>query len=141
MQFWYVSCLLKCRLALIICCFSNENLSCSFFYSTWSQIVFWMKALNSNDQIDAESLKLEENRGRPVKSTNVNIIHNQALLSGLAYCISSCSMILVNKFLLSSYDFNAGISLMLYQVTCHKRFLIYSPWEIAVFIHLNNSLR
>ncbi|GJV06635.1 GDP-mannose transporter GONST1 isoform X2 [Tanacetum coccineum] len=39
----------------------------------------------------------------------------QALLSGLAYCLSSCSMILVNKYVLSSYDFNAGISLMLYQ--------------------------
>ena len=39
-----------------------------------------------------------------------------ALLSGLAYCFSSCGMILVNKLVLSSYDFNAGISLMLYQV-------------------------
>lgn len=43
-------------------------------------------------------------------------IPNQALLSGLAYCVSSCSMILVNKFVLSSYNFNAGIFLMLYQV-------------------------
>ncbi|KAJ3681465.1 hypothetical protein LUZ60_015954 [Juncus effusus] len=42
-------------------------------------------------------------------------VPNQALISGLAYCISSCSMILVNKFILSSYNFNAGISLMLYQ--------------------------
>ncbi|XP_010256609.1 PREDICTED: GDP-mannose transporter GONST1 [Nelumbo nucifera] len=37
------------------------------------------------------------------------------LLSGTAYCISSCSMILLNKFVLSSYGFNAGISLMFYQ--------------------------
>ncbi|CAA6655129.1 unnamed protein product [Spirodela intermedia] len=37
------------------------------------------------------------------------------LLSGLAYCISSCSMILLNKVILSSYGFNAGISLMMYQ--------------------------
>ncbi|KAF6153530.1 hypothetical protein GIB67_027397 [Kingdonia uniflora] len=37
------------------------------------------------------------------------------LLSGLAYCISSCSMILLNKIVLSSYGFNAGISLMFYQ--------------------------
>ncbi|WOH02297.1 hypothetical protein DCAR_0521686 [Daucus carota subsp. sativus] len=37
------------------------------------------------------------------------------LLSGTAYCISSCSMILLNKIVLSSYAFNAGISLMLYQ--------------------------
>lgn len=42
-------------------------------------------------------------------------IQNQALLSGFAYCISSCSMILVNKYVLSGYDFNAGISLMVYQ--------------------------
>ncbi|XP_050237117.1 GDP-mannose transporter GONST2-like [Mercurialis annua] len=37
------------------------------------------------------------------------------LVSGTAYCISSCSMILLNKVVLSHYDFNAGISLMLYQ--------------------------
>ncbi|OAY57751.1 GDP-mannose transporter GONST2 [Manihot esculenta] len=37
------------------------------------------------------------------------------LLSGTAYCISSCSMILLNKVVLSSYNFDAGISLMLYQ--------------------------
>ncbi|KAL2471001.1 GDP-mannose transporter GONST2 [Abeliophyllum distichum] len=37
------------------------------------------------------------------------------LLSGTAYCLSSCSMILLNKIVLSSFAFNAGISLMLYQ--------------------------
>ncbi|KAJ0083885.1 hypothetical protein Patl1_31136 [Pistacia atlantica] len=37
------------------------------------------------------------------------------LLSGAAYCVSSCSMILLNKVVLSSYNFNAGISLMFYQ--------------------------
>uniref|UniRef100_A0A0E0KKY8 Uncharacterized protein n=1 Tax=Oryza punctata TaxID=4537 RepID=A0A0E0KKY8_ORYPU len=37
------------------------------------------------------------------------------LLSGISYCIASCSMILLNKVVLSSYNFNAGISLMLYQ--------------------------
>ncbi|KAM0941438.1 putative sugar phosphate transporter domain-containing protein [Dioscorea sansibarensis] len=37
------------------------------------------------------------------------------LLSGLAYCISSCSMILLNKVVLSGYGFDAGVSLMLYQ--------------------------
>ncbi|KAL5648871.1 hypothetical protein ACJX0J_039680, partial [Zea mays] len=42
--------------------------------------------------------------------------HNQALLSGLAYCISSCSMILVNKFVLSSYGLSALVFLMLYQI-------------------------
>ncbi|KAL6512207.1 hypothetical protein OROHE_019819 [Orobanche hederae] len=37
------------------------------------------------------------------------------LLSGTTYCISSCSMILLNKIVLSSYACDAGISLMLYQ--------------------------
>ncbi|XP_044504946.1 GDP-mannose transporter GONST2-like [Mangifera indica] len=37
------------------------------------------------------------------------------LLSGTAYCITSCSMILLNKVVLSGYNFNAGISLMFYQ--------------------------
>ncbi|KAM1205218.1 hypothetical protein ACFX1X_006175 [Malus domestica] len=37
------------------------------------------------------------------------------LLSGTAYCISSCSMILLNKVVLSGYYFNAGVSLMFYQ--------------------------
>eukprot|EP01018_Ginkgo_biloba_P034579 Gb_40369 [translate_table: standard] len=33
----------------------------------------------------------------------------------MAYCVSSCSMILLNKVVLSGYSFDAGISLMLYQ--------------------------
>ncbi|KAJ6670711.1 GDP-MANNOSE TRANSPORTER GONST2 [Salix viminalis] len=37
------------------------------------------------------------------------------LISGTAYCISSCGMILLNKIVLSTYNFNAGISLMFYQ--------------------------
>ncbi|KNA21058.1 hypothetical protein SOVF_046740 isoform B [Spinacia oleracea] len=37
------------------------------------------------------------------------------LVSGAAYCFSSCSMILLNKVVLSTYNFNAGISLMFYQ--------------------------
>ncbi|KAL6522111.1 hypothetical protein OROMI_031988 [Orobanche minor] len=36
-------------------------------------------------------------------------------LSGTTYCISSCSMILLNKIVLSGYACDAGISLMLYQ--------------------------
>uniref|UniRef100_A0A2P2L9Y6 GDP-mannose transporter GONST1-like n=1 Tax=Rhizophora mucronata TaxID=61149 RepID=A0A2P2L9Y6_RHIMU len=68
------------------------------------------------DETDLEGGKLEEDSNKTMRSSNTAAkIHNQALLSGLAYCISSCSMILVNKFVLSSYDFNAGISLMLYQ--------------------------
>ena len=77
--------------------------------------VFTMKTFN-NDEIDLEGGKLEKDREKTTRSAKTGKIHNQALLSGLAYCISSCSMILVNKYVLSSYDFNAGISLMLYQV-------------------------
>nr|GMC60801.1 probable inactive receptor kinase At5g10020 [Ipomoea batatas] len=36
-------------------------------------------------------------------------------VSGTAYCLSSCAMILMNKVVLSSYSFSAGISLMFYQ--------------------------
>ncbi|RVW86889.1 GDP-mannose transporter GONST1 [Vitis vinifera] len=73
-----------------------------------------MKPLGS-EETDLEDGKLEKDREKSVRSNRVVRIHNQALLSGFAYCISSCSMILVNKFVLSSYDFNAGISLMIYQ--------------------------
>ncbi|OAY55044.1 GDP-mannose transporter GONST1 isoform X2 [Manihot esculenta] len=75
---------------------------------------FSMKS-HENDEIDLEGGKLEKDRDKMARSNRVFKIQNQALLSGLAYCISSCSMILVNKLVLSSYDFNAGISLMLYQ--------------------------
>ncbi|KAJ7945238.1 GDP-mannose transporter GONST1 [Quillaja saponaria] len=73
-----------------------------------------MKPFNNND-LDMESGNLEKDKEKLLRSSKVVKVHNQALLSGLAYCLSSCSMILVNKFVLSSYDFNAGISLMLYQ--------------------------
>ncbi|KAK3038574.1 hypothetical protein RJ639_028025 [Escallonia herrerae] len=72
-----------------------------------------MKAIG-NDEMDVEGGFLGKGREK-ARSTMLVKIHNQALLSGVAYCISSCSMILVNKYVLSSYDFNAGISLMLYQ--------------------------
>lgn len=65
-----------------------------------------------HDGVDLEDGKIGKSGDKPIQRK----IHNRALLSGLAYCISSCSMILVNKFVLSSYNFNAGIFLMLYQV-------------------------
>ncbi|KAK9167195.1 hypothetical protein Scep_002386 [Stephania cephalantha] len=68
-----------------------------------------------NDESDLEEGKLEKDTDKLIRGSKLVKIHNQAVLSGLAYCISSCSMILVNKFVLSSYDFNAGISLMVYQ--------------------------
>ncbi|KAL8527380.1 hypothetical protein ACS0TY_005299 [Phlomoides rotata] len=74
-----------------------------------------MKTPYNNDENDVEGQRLEKSKATGVQSKGVRSIQNQALLSGLAYCLSSCSMILVNKYVLSSYDFNAGISLMLYQ--------------------------
>ncbi|XP_018827633.1 GDP-mannose transporter GONST1 isoform X2 [Juglans regia] len=68
-----------------------------------------------NKDNDLETGKLIKDGEKTARSNRVLKIPNQALLSGFAYCISSCSMILINKFVLSSYDFNAGISLMLYQ--------------------------
>ncbi|KAF3795588.1 GDP-mannose transporter [Nymphaea thermarum] len=40
---------------------------------------------------------------------------SHALISGSCYCVCSCSMILLNKVVLSTYGFDAGVSLMLYQ--------------------------
>ncbi|CAI0474142.1 unnamed protein product [Linum tenue] len=74
---------------------------------------FAMKS-HENGEIDLEDGKSEKPVDKVIRSNKL-MVHNQALLAGLAYCISSCSMILVNKFVLSSYNFNAGISLMLYQ--------------------------
>lgn len=68
-----------------------------------------------NDDTDLEHGQVAKDRDKAVRGNRPIRIHDQALLSGLAYCISSCSMILVNKFVLSGYDFNAGISLMFYQ--------------------------
>jgi hypothetical protein len=65
---------------------------------------------------DLEDVKELKDRDSPSHFLRLPNIQNQSLLSGLAYCIASCSMILVNKFVLSGYGFNAGIFLMLYQV-------------------------
>ncbi|KAJ8443738.1 hypothetical protein Cgig2_029643 [Carnegiea gigantea] len=69
----------------------------------------------SGHEVDMENGNLEGEKARAIRTSKAIKIPNQALLSGMAYCISSCSMILINKFVLSSYDFGAGISLMLYQ--------------------------
>ncbi|KZV38199.1 hypothetical protein F511_40379 [Dorcoceras hygrometricum] len=74
-----------------------------------------MNAHGNSDEADAEIGRPENNREKESQSKIGFTLHNQALLSGIAYSVSSCSMILVNKYVLSSYNFNAGISLMLYQ--------------------------
>ncbi|KAL3620324.1 GDP-mannose transporter gonst1 [Castilleja foliolosa] len=82
---------------------------------TASRTSLGTKAPINNDDTDIEIGKLEKDRERGIRNKRGVTLHNKALLSGLAYCFSSCGMILVNKYVLSSYDFNAGISLMLYQ--------------------------
>jgi GDP-mannose transporter len=66
---------------------------------------------------DLEDVKVSKDKDGPSRFLRLPNMQNKSLLSGLAYCIASCSMILVNKFVLSGYGFSAGISLMLYQVT------------------------
>ena len=68
------------------------------------------------DDNDLEDGKASKERESSIQSLGLPKIQNRAFLSGLAYCISSCSMILVNKFVLSGYGFNAPVFLMLYQV-------------------------
>ncbi|KAH1255390.1 GDP-mannose transporter GONST1 [Glycine max] len=75
-----------------------------------------MKPSSPNEEHhDLENAKSDKDKVRTPRNGRGVKVYNQALLSGLAYCFSSCGMILVNKLVLSSYDFNAGISLMLYQ--------------------------
>ncbi|KAM2604630.1 hypothetical protein TB2_033515 [Malus domestica] len=78
------------------------------------RFVFAMSSFDKNET-DLEGGKLQKDGDKSTRGNKVVKIQNKALLSGLAYCLSSCSMILVNKFVLSSYNFDAGISLMLYQ--------------------------
>eukprot|EP01018_Ginkgo_biloba_P012426 Gb_30486 [translate_table: standard] len=68
-----------------------------------------------NDDIDLEDSDMEKDVERTVRELGFIKVRNQALVSGLAYCLSSCSMILLNKVVLSGFNFGAGISLMFYQ--------------------------
>lgn len=90
-----------------------------------------MKTLG-DDEIDVEGGKFEKDKEKMIRSARVVRMNNQALLSGIAYCMSSSSMILVNKYVLSSYGFNAGISLMLYQVN-FRIDVFYIIFVIPVF--------
>lgn len=73
----------------------------------------YMSTKSPAEDNDLETGKTEKER--LLQNSRMVKIPNRALLSGLAYCLSSCSMILINKLVLSSYNFNAGISLMMYQ--------------------------
>ena len=59
---------------------------------------------------------------------------NQGLISGLSYCLCSCSMILLNKVVLSGYNFNAGISLMCYQVSIIRLYYFQESLNIMIGI-------
>jgi len=59
--------------------------------------------------------KVEKDVERTVREHGFIKVRNQALISGLAYCLSSYGMILLNKVVLSGYNLDAGISLMFYQ--------------------------
>ncbi|GFZ01620.1 golgi nucleotide sugar transporter 2 [Actinidia rufa] len=87
---------------------SIHNMSKDAEHRVESDRFSWGSKASSGDSvnllIDADE-KREHGSGRK----------SGPLLSGTAYCISSCSMILLNKVVLSSYAFNAGISLMFYQ--------------------------
>lgn len=68
-----------------------------------------------SDDIDVEHGEVEKDVERTVREHGFIKARNQALISGLAYCLSSCSMILLNKVVLSGYNLDAGVSLMFYQ--------------------------
>ncbi|CAA0813192.1 GDP-mannose transporter GONST1 [Striga hermonthica] len=74
-----------------------------------------MKNPINKDDTDVENGRFEKDLEKSLRNKRGLTVHNQAFLSGLSYCLSSCGMILVNKYVLSSYGFNAAISLMLYQ--------------------------
>ncbi|KAH7442886.1 hypothetical protein KP509_02G005800 [Ceratopteris richardii] len=59
------------------------------------------------------SLSLIEKGEVEVKRSYVR--NRQAVLSGAAYCLCSCSMVLLNKLVLSGFNLDAGISFMFYQ--------------------------
>ncbi|CAB4289174.1 unnamed protein product [Prunus armeniaca] len=89
--------------------FDLENIG-AIEAAKWIRTVFHPYVLYFQNEFSQPIYGDKATRGNKVVKSQ-----NQALLAGLAYCISSCSMILVNKFVLSSYNFDAGISLMLYQ--------------------------
>ncbi|KAL6518727.1 GDP-mannose transporter gonst1 [Orobanche hederae] len=97
---------------------SVDQISSPVRRETASRSYFWSgtKTPINNDDADMENGRLLKDGEKAVRNKRVLLkLHNRALLSGLAYCFSSCGMILVNKYVLSSYDFNAGITLMVYQ--------------------------
>eukprot|EP00250_Pteridium_aquilinum_P019231 c24358_g1_i1 orf=813-1910(-) len=62
------------------------------------------------------SSQLEDGTPDTVSEEKSNFVRNrQAIVSGAAYCLCSCSMVLLNKVVLSGYNLDAGISFMFYQ--------------------------
>lgn len=95
---------------LTIFCFNQR---CLFILFIYHSIKFQLVQCRTSNGTQAASDVVFDDNGKQHDG-----IESQSgpLLSGIAYCISSCCMILLNKVVLSSYNFHAGISLMLYQV-------------------------
>ncbi|KAJ7541633.1 hypothetical protein O6H91_10G067900 [Diphasiastrum complanatum] len=68
-----------------------------------------------NEAADVELGGQEKEVEKPVRERPFAKSRHQPITSGLAYCLCSCSMILLNKIVLSGYNLDAGISLMFYQ--------------------------
>ncbi|KAH1046337.1 hypothetical protein J1N35_037121 [Gossypium stocksii] len=66
-----------------------------------------------NDDLDLENGKLEKDRNKTVRSNKAVKIQNQALLSGLAYCLSSCSMVLQQTFMCDSINQLKSVSYLI----------------------------
>ncbi|GER41054.1 GDP-mannose transporter [Striga asiatica] len=94
---------------------SVDQVSSPVRRETSSRAFSGMKNQINKADTDVENGRFEKDLEKSLRNKRGLTVHNQALLSGLSYCLSSCSMILVNKYVLSSYGFNAAISLMLYQ--------------------------
>lgn len=82
----------------------------------WNTFTFTSRFLKTNKATVGDNVSVH------IDGEERHHLHGSAkksgpLISGTAYCISSCSMIMLNKVVLSSYNFNAGISLMFYQVS------------------------
>lgn len=92
-------------------------------------------------EIEKEVEKLPLLREKPLLRELQSIgSRNQSLISGFSYCLASCSMILLNKVVLSGYQFNAGISLMFYQVCLPSTVQSLRTWQVVVSPSLLNLI-
>jgi hypothetical protein len=93
-------------------------------FSRLSRAIAGQRVVSAMEEADVEVGEAEKEvekekpllKEKPVVRERQSILsRHQSLISGLSYCVASCSMILLNKVVLSGYHFKAGISLMFYQ--------------------------